>query len=153
MIPRSPEKDNSRVDEGKGISPEPSVPVLPSSLASVSIAQSPAIQAQALITHINYTKAQLDKILVNFPPFFPLGSYQRADLIKGIRGIQDQVEKSSVKSNVKQEISSSKLSENAADKDISAALDQLMSLRDELSKSLPPAAESPKQGVLVSIKV
>ena len=52
-----------------------------------------------------------------------------------------------------QDISSGKLSENATDSDISAALDQLFSLKDELSKSLPVAAESPQPGTLVSIKV
>ncbi len=105
-ILRSPERNNARVDAGKGLSPEPSASVLPSSSASTNDTQSPVIQAQTLLTHINYIKEQLDKILVDFPPFFPAGSYQRIDLIKGIRGIQDEVEKSSVQSDMKKEISS-----------------------------------------------
>jgi hypothetical protein len=152
-ILRSPEKNDSGVDAGKGPFPEPSSSVIPSSSGSTYATQPSGIRAQALITHINYAKEQLDKILVEFPPFFPAGSYQRVDLIRAIRGIQDQVEKSSVQSSLKQDISSGKLSENATDSDISAALDQLFSLKDELSKSLPVAAESPQPGTLVSIKV
>jgi hypothetical protein len=150
---RSSENNDSRVDVGKGPAPEPSISVIPGSAGS-STGPPLGVQAQTLITHINYTKDQLDKILVSFPPFFPAGSYQRIDLIKSIRGIQDQVEKSSVQANVKQEIASSnKLSEKATDSEISAALDQLFSLRDELSKGLPAATENPQPGALVSIKV
>jgi hypothetical protein len=149
---RSSENNDSRIDVGKGPAPEPSIPVIPDSAGS-STSPPLGVQAQTLITHINYTKDQLDKILVSFPPFFPAGSYQRIDLIKSIRGIQDQVEKSSVQDNVKQEIASNKLSEKATDSEISAALGQLFSLRDELSKGLPTATENPQPGALVSIKV
>jgi hypothetical protein len=151
-ILRSPERNDSWVDAGKRPSPELSVSVIPSSSGSTNSTQSPVNQAKTLITHINYTKEQLDKILVSFPPFFPAGSYQRIDLIKAVRGIQDQVEKSSVQSDMKQEISSNKLSKNATDSEISAALDRLFSLKDVLSKSIPMAAESPQPGDLVSIK-
>jgi hypothetical protein len=151
-ILRSSERNNSRVDARKGLSPESSALVLSSSSPSTNATQSPGIQSQALLSRINYMKDQLDKILVNFPPFFPAGSYQRIDLIKAIRGIQDEVESSSVQSDLKEEISSQKLSENAADKDISAALDKLLNFKDELSSSIPKTAESPQPGILVSIK-
>jgi len=109
--------------------------------------------AQTLITRINYTKEQLDKILSEYPPFFPAGTFQRADLIEGIRGIQDAVERSSIQSDLKKEISAGKLDENATDSEIAGALDKLVSLGDELSRSLPMAVESPKPGSLVSVKV
>ncbi len=153
VILRSPERNNARVDAGKGPSPEPPASVLPGSSGPTNDAQSTVIQAQTLITHINYAKEQLDKILVEFPPFFPPGSYQRIDLIKGIRGIQDEVERSSLQVDMKKEISSSKLSEDATDSEISAALGKLFSLKDELSKSLPMTVESPKPGTLVNVKI
>jgi hypothetical protein len=153
VILRSSEKNSSRVDAGKGLSPESSALILSSSSASNNATQSSGIQSQALLSRINYMKDQLDNILVNFPPFFPAGSYQRIDLIKAIRGIQDEVESSSVQSGLKKEITSQKLSENATDKDISAALDNLLSLKDELSSNVPKTAESPQPGILVSIKV
>jgi hypothetical protein len=152
VILRSSEKSSSRVDAGKGLVPDSSALLLSSSSVSTNATQSPGIQSQALLSRINYMKDQLDKILVNFPPFFPAGSYQRVDLIKAIRGIQDEVEKSTVQSDLKVEISSQKLSENASDKDISAALDKLLSLKDELSSSIPKTGESPQPGILVSIK-
>ena len=152
IILRSPEKDSTRANAaGRGTSPEPPSLVLARSSGSVNDAQ--PSEAQTLITRINYTKEQLDKILSEYPPFFPAGTFQRADLIKGIRGIQDAVEQSSIQSDLKKEISAGKLDENATESEIAGALDKLFSLRDELSKSLPMALESPKPGSLVSVKV
>ncbi len=152
-ILRPPEKNDGGVEAGKRLPPALSVTATPRLSASTDTRQSPDIQAQALSTRINYVKEQLDKILVEFPPFFPAGSYQRMDLIKGIRRIQDQVEKSSIQSELKEEIALSKLSDNASDSDISFALDQLLNLKDELLKSFPRGDESPQPGTLVSIKV
>jgi len=153
LILHSPERNSARVDARKGPSPEPPAHVLSGPSGPTNDAQSPVIQAQTLITHINYTKEQLNKILVEFPPFFPPGSYQRIDLIKGIRGIQDEVEKSSIQSDLTKEISSNKLSGDATDSEISSALGKLFSLRDELSKSFPMTVESPKPGTLVNVKI
>ncbi len=152
-ILRPPEKNDGGVDAGRRPYPEFSASSTPRQSASPDAQRSSGNQAQALSARISYVKEQLDKILVEFPPFFPAGSYQRIDLIKGIRGIQDQVEKSSVQSKLKEEISSNKLSDSASDSDISVALDQLLNLKDDLSQSLPTGSENHKPGTLVSIKV
>jgi hypothetical protein len=153
-INRSPERVSSRANAaGKGNSPEPPGLVVPGPSGSVNDAQSLEAQTQVMLTRINYTKDQLDKILREYPPFFPAGSYQRTDLIKGIRGIQDAVEQSSIQSDLKKQISAGKLDENATDGEIAAALGQLLNLKDELAKSLPLVVESLKPGSMVSIKV
>jgi hypothetical protein len=152
-ILRSPEVSSSKVDAGTGLSPDPSTRISPGSSASTDATLPPVVQAQALVNRIDYVGEQLNKILVEFPPFFPPGTYQRADLIKGIRDIQDEVENSSVSSEMKKDISSQKLTENATDHDISAALDKLLTFRDEIAKSIPETAEGFEPGTMVSIKV
>lgn len=153
LILSSAGRKEPRVDVGRGLSPEPSALVASSPSGLAHDTQASVVQSQGLLNRIDCLKDQLDKILVSFPPFFPAGSYQRVDLIKGIRGIQDEVEKSSVQSELTQGISSSKLTEHATDSDISAALDKLFNFGDELSKNLLATSESPQPGTLVNIKI
>jgi hypothetical protein len=150
---RSPEAGNAKTDAWTGLSPEISTRVASVLSTSINAAQTPVLEAQALSTHINYVKDQLDKILLDWPPFFPPGTYQRADLIKAIRNIQDEVEKSSVPSDMKKDVASQKLSGNATDHDISAALDKLLSFRDEIAKSASGNAEIFESGTVVSIRI
>jgi hypothetical protein len=150
---RSSERNSSKANAETRLASVQSTRVTAGSSASTNATQVPLVQAQALVNQIDYIKEQLDEILVDFPPFWPPGTFQRADLIQGIRNIQDEVEKSSVASPRKQDIASEKLTENATDNDISAALDKLMSFRDEIAKNIPETAESVEPGTMVSIKV
>jgi hypothetical protein len=153
-INRSLERVSGRDNAaGRGINPDPPSLVVPGSSGSVNDAQSLEAQTQVLLTRINYTKDQLDKILTEYPPFFPAGTYQRTDLIRGIRGIQDAVEHSSVQSDLKTQIAAGKVDENATDGEIAVALTQLLNLKDELRNSLPMVVGSPKPGSVVSFKV
>lgn len=150
---RSPEGNSSKADAWTALSSEPSTRTSSVPSSSANAAQSPLIEAQTLVNHINYIKEQLDKILVDFPPFFPPGTFQRADLIEGIRNIQDEVENSSVPTDMKGDISSERLADKATDEEISAALDKLFSIREEMVKKLPEMAEVFDPGAVVSIKV
>lgn len=152
-ILRSPERSYAKVDTGARLSPEPSALVGPGSSPSGDTAQASVAQLQAVVNRIDYIEEQLNKILVDFPPFWPPGTFQRADLIKGIRSIQDEVEKSSMANVRKQDNASLKLEENATDQEISAALDHLFNLRDELGKSITNTAEALEPGTMFSIRV
>ena len=44
-----------------------------------------------LITRVDILKESLHKILTTFPPFFPIGTYQRLDLIMEIKGVQGEM--------------------------------------------------------------
>ncbi|MDA8083981.1 MAG: hypothetical protein M0024_10025 [Nitrospiraceae bacterium] len=111
-------------------------------------AGTPKVSTQAITTGIDYLKDQLQTLLTSFPPFFPAGSPQRLDLIKRIRGLEDQIGKSSVDDNVKKAFSQNKLPENASDHEISASLDRLIGYRNG-AKQTEPA----KPGVIVNVKV
>jgi hypothetical protein len=69
----SPERNNSRTDAGKGLSAESLAFVLSGPSVSASATQLPGAQSQALLSRIDYLKDQLDKIMVDFPPFSRLG--------------------------------------------------------------------------------
>lgn len=121
--------------------------------SGVSPVESRTAQVQGLTAGINYMKEQLDEILISYPPFFPLGTYQRLDLIKKIHGLQDEVQKSSIDANLKETFAENKLPEHATDLEISAALDGLLGLRDTLTKDKSASSEKAQPGAILDIKV
>jgi hypothetical protein len=115
--------------------------------------KTPQVTAERVVLGINYFKDQIREILTSFPPFFPAGSPQRIDLIKKIKGLEELVEKSSPKKGSNKISSDKRLSEEASDKEISAALDRLFGFRDAVQQANPQPAETPKSGTIVSVKV
>jgi hypothetical protein len=120
--------------------------------SSVEI-KTPQVSAETVVPRINYLKQQLSELLTSFPPYFPAGSPQRIDLIKKINGLDELVEKSSPKKSGDKTSSDNKLSEDASDKEISAALDRLFGFRDAVQQANLQPAESPKPGTIVNVKV
>ena len=108
----------------------------------------PKVSTQAITAGIDYLQEQLRTLLTSFPPFFPAGSPQRIDLIKKIKGLEDELGKSSVDDNVKKAFNQNKLPENASDHEISASLNRLIGYRNG-AKQTEPA----KPGVIVNVKV
>jgi len=115
---------------------------------------SPEAKTSTIIAPIEYIQEQLDAILVDYPPFFPLGKFQRADLIKKIQGIQDQVEKSPLSSDIKRNIKNHKVSENANDNEIGIALKGFINLKNAVSQN-PSAVDGNLEtlGVTFDIKI
>ena len=105
------------------------------SVVKTETIKSPKVQGRMMTASINNIKEQLDQVLVNYPPFFPLGKYQRLDLIEKIKGIQEELEGLSVTENVKNRFAGKKLSDEATDNEISLALDHLFNLRNKLTKN------------------
>jgi len=92
--------------------------------------------------------AQLDLILVHFPPFFPIAKYQRLDLIKSVNHVQEEIEKSNIDPSLKNIYSGEKLSEKAPDEEISTALDKLFQLRNAIAGRNPALP-----GMILNVKV
>ncbi len=124
--------------ESKTISVEPSI--------------IPKGQINGIIASIDYIQKQLNKILTHYPPFFPPGTYQRLDLIKKIRDIQENVERSSLTNELKKTLSDKKLFDNATDKDLSSVLNKLFELRDKLTQKGLASSDKP-QNSFINIKV
>jgi len=67
--------------------------------------------------------------------------------------MQDEIEKSLFAGAMKKDISSGKLTEDATDQEISAALDKLFSFRDEMAESIPGGPGNLEPGSMLNIKV
>lgn len=112
----------------------------------------PQIQAARIGPSIGSIQAQLDLILVNYPPFFPIGKYQRLDLIKGVNHVQEEIEKSNIDPNLKKTYSGEKLSEKATDEEISVALEKLYQLRHAISSGHPSETGARPSGMILDLK-
>jgi hypothetical protein len=126
---------------------------MPGASTSPPGSRTPQVEAQGITAYIDSIQEQLDLILVHYPPFFPIGTYQRLDLIEKIRGIQEEVEKSSIDESVKQTFSSETLKDNATDEEIYVALDRLFRLRDALMKDRSVSPHTAHPGSILNIKV
>ena len=107
----------------------------------------------AIAAGIDFLQEQLHTLLTSFPPFFPAGSYQRADLIRGIKSLEEQIGKSAVDENLKKLIFGNKLSEDASDAEISDSLDRLSAVRENIVAKKPTDPEPIHSGSLLSIKI
>ena len=111
------------------------------------------VGAQSVVGRINYMKQQLDEILVSYPPFFPAGSPQRPDLIRKIRGIQDDIGTlSGTEGKAVTDMNAKKLPEHATDKDISRAIEDLLRSAKEIGRNVPLPVKS-QPGTLLHIKI
>ena len=124
-----------------------------SSVSVSSDARTPQVSEQAIIAGISFLKQQLDELLNSYPPFFPVGSYQRLDLIKGIKTLEEKIGKSAVDENIKKIFSGGKLSDDATDAEISASLDKLFIVRDKLAEKKTVNSEPVKHGSFLDVKV
>jgi hypothetical protein len=126
---------------------------LGSSLVQVtSQIKTPQVSTQGIFTRISYIEEQLKSLLESFPPFFPAGSPQRIDLIKKIKGLEEQIGHSSVEAHLKKAFTENPLPKQATDQEISAALDKLFSLRDKLQEKSPVSGDPVKPGTIVNLK-
>jgi hypothetical protein len=101
---------------------------------------------------VNALQEKLDLNLVQYPPFFPIATYQRMDLIGEIRNIQVDIEKSSLSSGIKQSISGNKLKDDATDDQIADVLDKVLALRDTLKQKLTVSLKDIQPGVILKLE-
>ncbi len=72
-----------------------------------------------------------DLSVVLYPPFFPIATYQRLNLIEKVRGIEEAIVQASLDENLKSTISGNFLKDHATDGEISAVMGKLFALRDQ----------------------
>jgi len=113
----------------------------------------PQIQAAGTGTSLSSLQEQLDGILVHYPPFFPIGRYQRLDLIKNVNHIQEEIEKSNIDPSLKKIYSREKLSKEATDLEISSSLGNLSQLRDTFTGKNQSTSDTAKTGLILNVKV
>lgn len=91
--------------------------------------------------------------IVRDPPFFPIATYQRADLIKRVRIVEEEVQRSSLDVSVKSAITARPLKTGATDKEMATALDNLFALRDQLTASKPASPDQIEPGSILAVEI
>jgi len=95
---------------------------------------------------------EADPTVVFDPPFFPIATYQRLELIQKVRNTEEEVDNSSLNQGMKEAISGSHLRDEATDREISAALGGLFAFRDRLTERGPASLEEMQPGSILEIK-
>lgn len=126
-----------------------------SSTTANSQGQQSTLEAQmvSINSNIDYIQNTLNALLNDYPPFFPAGQPQRIDLIKGIKGIQEKIEKSAIPEEVKKNAAGPKLSDNASDSEISAALGSLIPFKDSFAQKNAEGSDTKQPGTVVNIQI
>ncbi|MBN1548832.1 MAG: hypothetical protein JW902_19430, partial [Syntrophaceae bacterium] len=92
--------------------------------------------------------------IVRDPPFFPIATYQRVDLIRRIRIVEEEVQRSSLDGNLKSAASAKQVQAEATDTELAAALDKLFDLRDRLTRSGGPASLAEiEPGLILAVEI
>jgi hypothetical protein len=127
-----------------------------SSSNTALMAETEANDAQLLGTmeRVNSLLQREDMNLVHDPPFFPIATYQRMDLIGEIRSIQVEIEHSpSLSPELKQAVVGEKVKDDASDKQLANALDKILALRDNLSRKLAVSKKNIQPGSILKLEV
>jgi hypothetical protein len=109
-------------------------------------------QAQGIRERVNALQNKWDLNHVQYPPFFPIATFQRVDLIGEVRSIQQDVERSSLNSELKQAVAGEKLKDDATDRQIANVLDKIRSLRDTLSRELAVSKKDIRPGAILKLE-
>jgi len=94
-----------------------------------------------------------DLNIVRDPPFFPIATYQRADLIKRVRIIEEEVQRLSLDKEPGSKPSVNQLNDEATDSELSAALDRLFSFRDRIKSSRLESAAGIEPGSFLAVEI
>jgi hypothetical protein len=105
------------------------------------------------LTNSDYIKEQIEIIMYAFPPFFPVGSPQRSDLLEGIKGVRSEIKNSSLPTETKETLAGTELTDAATDKEISAALEGVQQYTEEHSPAPSQSTEKSQTVNIVSIKI
>jgi hypothetical protein len=105
------------------------------------------------LTDSNFVKQQIETILTTFPPYFPAGSPQRLDLIKGVKGVQDEIKSSKLPMEVKDNLAGQKLTDAATDNEISTALKGIQQYTEDHSPSPSKSKNNNQSSEIVSITI
>ena len=97
-----------------------------------------------LITRVDLLKESLEKILTHFPPFFPIGTYQRPDWILEIKGMQDEIAQLAAANKELPPFTmpAGELNETSSDGEIMEAMQGMLQFSAEASASMKKQAEA-----------
>lgn len=123
---------------------------------TVLLAEKESVDPQLLkITErIATLQRNLDLTLVYFPPFFPIASYQRMDLITEMKAIGEDISQADINPMLKQAtLAVQQLSSESTDADLSGALEKLTAVRDTLVSQRAASQTEVQPGSLLALEI
>ena len=125
--------------------------------SAVLLAEKDSVDPQLLkITErVATLQRNLDLTLVYYPPFFPIASYQRMDLITEMKGIGEDIAQSDLSPAMKQAAAAavSGLGVDSTDDDIAGALDSLIAVRDTLVNQRAASQTEVQPGSILALEI
>ncbi len=109
-------------------------------------------QSLGITERVNTLQKQWSLNEVQDPPFFPIATYQRMDLIGEIRSIQADVERSSLSQELKQAVSGETLKDDATDQQIANVLDKVFTLRNTLNREVAVSKDNVQPGSILKLE-
>jgi len=94
-----------------------------------------------------------DLNIVRDPPFFPIATYQRADLIKRVRIIAEEAQRLSPDNEPASKPSPSQLNDGATDSELSLSLDNLFSFRDRIKNNGMGSTAEIEPGSFLAVEI
>jgi hypothetical protein len=96
----------------------------------------------------------LDLTLVHFPPFFPIATYQRMDLIEQMTGIAQDIIRADMRPEFTQAADAAvSLTPEADDAQIAHALDKLLEVRDTLARQRAQPHTEVQPGAILELEI
>lgn len=115
---------------------------------------SPQGQNLRIALRIDNLQSQMNNMnVVHDPPFFPIATYQRVDLVLKIKNILADIEKSTLAQEIKKAVSTSPVMENVTDEQLGAAIGKLFDIRDALAQDREISAADAQPGDILKLEV
>ena len=97
-----------------------------------------------LITRVDLLKESIEKILTHFPPFFPIGTYQRPDWVTEIKGMQNEMIQLAAENKELPPFAApaEELRDTSSDEEIRGALENMLQFSTEASTAMKKQAEA-----------
>lgn len=115
--------------------------------------QSIGAPAMDIADRIYLLQIKWDLLEIHYPPFFPIATYQRMDLIGEIRNLQEEIERSSLSPELKRAIAGEKLRDDATDAQIAKILDKMFSLRETSDRDKSGLSTEAQPGAILKLEV
>jgi len=94
-----------------------------------------------------------DPTVVRYPPFFPIATYQRLDLIEKTKGMEDKLQESSPEESIPSTNSDNSLKSNETDTETSTANGEIFAFSDQSTGSAKTSLDERQPGSILNIEV
>jgi len=118
--------------------------------SAIPVEQSPEVST---LTNNREKDLESDPTVVHYPPFFPIATYQRLDLITKTKEMEDTLQDSLQDESIGSRISDNFSKDKVTDTEISTASGEIFAFRDQLTGSEQLSLDKRQPGSILDIEV